>query len=569
MKKILISIFIFIFSISNVYALDISKTASNLDSNYKTNIKLKIEAGEVSNKKLDVVFVVDASTVRNTELITETYNFIDNINKDDSIDANFAIVVFGLKPITVMELTNESEITSEDYISNKIISNSEISSIVGITNIQGGLVKAKEILDNSTTGTEKEDRHVILLTDGAAFTYNNSRGETSNSLYKVSNTMYLNMGNMDSNGDVGNPSRETKTVKYYSETSDYKKAFAKLLEEDLGSYADKGYRWNNHDNNEINELISQDNVLVYSSTSQVNNIEIYPYTNLEIGTYRAAKELESMKSEEYKIHTIGYLYEYGFKDNGEISNRLLGLPPICFLSWTENVGDLYLENTKSISQAKYNEIFTDIYEGLLTSTDNPVYLIDEIGFGKYSDNTSYDLEFVNDINSIDVLEGNTKLDKEVINDNTYGFGKDSSITQGYKVILKYFPNGISGTTDNECFKVDINYVNADALEINYSELLGKKSIKTTAGTYGKYDENGSKGYDEIKANNKATLYFESGNTKEFSIPTLSYIVKNKEVKEAEEENPDTGDSVIKYFTLFTLSLGLIVIFITKREKYAE
>ena len=136
------------------------------------------------------------------------------------------------------------------------------------------------------------------------------------------------MGNMDSNGDVGGASRETKIVKYYNATRDYASAFSKLLDEDVGSYADKDYKWSNHDNSEINELISQD---------------------------------------------------------------------------------------------KYNEIFTNIEEKLLVAADNPSYIIDEIGFGKYSDNTNYDLEFVNDINNIDVLEGTNKLDKEMISDNTYGF----------------------------------------------------------------------------------------------------------------------------------------------------
>ena len=106
----------------------------------------------------------------------------------------------------------------------------------------------------------------------------------------------------------------------------------------------------------------------------------------------------------------------------------------------------------------------------------------------------------------------------------------------------------------------------DTLEIDYSEILSKESIKTEVGTYGKYDENGSKKYDVIKANNKAKLYFESGKTKEFSIPTLSYTITNKEVKDINEENPDTVDSISKYLLFFVISIcSLLVLNIIRKR----
>ena len=141
---------------------------------------------------------------------------------------------------TIMDLTNLQQITGPDYIVGKINdSASWISNNRGLSNLQSGLILAKDILDNSNTGALAENKHVILITDGAAFTYNNKDNVTASTVYKVSGTMYLSMGNMDSNGDVGSPSRETKSTQYLSQNNDDYKAYTEYVNQkefDLQDY---------------------------------------------------------------------------------------------------------------------------------------------------------------------------------------------------------------------------------------------------------------------------------------------------------------------------------------------
>ena len=565
MKKIIsILLFMFLFT-PYVLAQDnsnIKTSATNLDDNFDTKIKLSINKYDVDTKIVDIVFVVDASSFSD-DLVDSIYNFINNMNSHSSINGNYSIVAFGNGSVKVMDLTSGDKINSKEYLTNLVTSNSEINSIAGITNVQSGLLMSKEILDSSTTGSKKENRNVILITDGAAFTYNNSNGETSSTIYGLSSTLYLDMGNMDSNGDVGNPSRETKIVKYYNETSDYASAFEKLLKEDIKYYADRGYKWGEKDADEIHSLQSENKITIYTSPSQVNDLDSYPYTNMEIGTYSAAKVLESIKEEKYNIYTIGYLYQWGFDNNGNVENRLLGLPSICFLSWTKNVGKLYLEKTKSISLNRFDEIYTDIETSILPEIDKPEYLITEMGYGNYEDGTNYDFEFVNNIDNIDILVNGEKLDKREIAVNTYAFGMDSSLEKEYRYILTYYPSG-NLDNKNEHFRLDL--YNNESIEVVYHEKLTEKCIKQEAGNYGTYDEFGIKNYDRLKVNNLTNLYFTSGKFIDFSTPTVSYDIIDKQVKGATEVNPNTNDKLNKNIVIFIFSLMTLIMLMLINKK---
>ena len=77
----------------------------------------------------------DENKNKANKIKTEIYNFINKINDEEGIDANFAMVVFGLNPVTVMELTDGSKITNENYIVDKIQNNQDINSISGVINL--------------------------------------------------------------------------------------------------------------------------------------------------------------------------------------------------------------------------------------------------------------------------------------------------------------------------------------------------------------------------------------------------------------------------------------------------
>lgn len=553
-KKIIATTFILniiVCPLLNCYAassLDIKKSATNLDSNFDTKITLEILKNNEYRKMVDIVFVIDALTINydvGNNMIDKAYEFISNMKNYSNTSCNYAIVVYGLDSATIMNLTNGSNITSKDFITDKIATASSwINSHKSGSNLQNGLLRAKDILDNSSTGSTKQNRYIIELTDGSHYAYDNANGETSNSVYKLSSTTYLYMGNMDSNGDVGNAGRETKSVAFYNEENDYKKAFTKLYSENdiVKKYADKGYKMSSMDISEINDLESQGLVSVYSSAAEVNNIDIYPYTNNEISTVMAARTLEEIKNEKYGIFTIGYLYEWGFNDDDSFILKLLGIPSRGFVNWTSNVGKLYMENSKTISASKFEEIFSDIGDTIHKNAS--LYIADEIGFGTYDDGTDYDFEFVNDLKKIDISVNDTKLDKEKINENVYGFGKDSNLSEGYKFILEYYPDGLSGISDNEHYRLTANYEfsTSDKVKLEYHEILTENTRKI---------DDGSSGLTELNVGNNIIIYDGENTTviNQEETPKISYVIGTNII-----ENPQTGDNIYAKINMLVLSL---------------
>lgn len=530
--------------------IPITKEATNLDDKFNTKVTLSINPDEQEEKIVDIVYVLDVSMITDSmgnNLLNEAYNMISEFNSQEKIRANVALVIFSNGSKKIMDLTDCSTITSSSYMRNKIYSLENLMwlyrNAIG-SNLQSAMIMAKDILDSSSTGSKPEDRHVIVATDGGNYTYNNSRGETATTVYKTESGAYMSIGNADSSGDFGSTTRDTKMSMYYDETGDYKEAFSKLMQEqdEIEERANSGYKWKDTNAASINALVEAGALTVYNSVDQITNLEIYPYTNLEVGTAMAAKEFKNIKEEGYKIHTIGYLYGYGFNSNGEMTNKLFGIPTISFLKWTESVGELYFKNKTSITAEELADTFSQINSNILQKVIVDSYIIDEMGFGAYSDGTKYDLDFVNDLDKIDIYFNNEELDKTEIEPNVYGFGADDTIGSGYKYILRYYPNGIDGITENECFKVDVNYEIGTGIpfKVEYEELLNDEYIKKENGEYGKYDKDGSKSYSGLKANKSAILYLANGLEKEFKAPTLSYIVDNP-IKDEEGIEPDNTD----------------------------
>ena len=545
-----------------------SNTATNLDADFDTKITLSLNP-EVSEKKtIDIVLVVDAAALAEEtgkNFVEKAYKLVDDLNNQKNYIGNIAIVTFGNDVQTLLNLTNSKNITSSK-LSEIITSNqSWINNNVVQSNLQKGLLRTKEILDNSTTGSKKEDRHIILLTDGSHITYNNKNGETASAVYQSESHRYLTMSNMDSNGDVGSTSRNTKTTNYLAETNDYKKTFEKLmLEIDTAKeIAANNYKWKAEDNTEdVERLINAGELKVYKSVSEVTDLNNYPFTSIELGTMNAASTLLDIQKD-YSIHTIGYLYQWGFNDTGDgYILKLLALPSISFVKWTENVGTLHFEDSKTISKEEFDKLYNQIENEIIPSVEKSTYLITEMGFGKYEDGSDYEFDFVNDIKKMSVKVLGESLEPVEIEKNVYGFGEDSTATDGYRIILRYYPSGIRGITNNESLKIDINYDydGGTPIEIEYHEVLTEASRKNVLGTYGKYDEDGSEELSSLRTSNSTILYLPSGKEEKFHNPNLSYEVLGS------SKNPYTGNDKIVIKVILLLSLLVVFYFCARAMK---
>ena len=581
MKKLVSFILILALVLSNMIIVRAedsviqSKTATPLDENYNTKITLVLNGDSEENKNLDVVFLMDAKVLTakiddspseedillhdiKEKMITEIYNMINDINNNDKATAHVSLVAYGHGSHTVFDLTDSTTITSKDALETLISSQAEnISKVRTGSDLQHGLVTAKEILDGSTSGTNNKDRHVVILTDGGHYTYDNNEGFASSALYRLGSSAYLGMGNMDVNGDVGSPSRNTKSSLYYDETNDYIATFNKLMEhsDDIKARALKGYKFAAYiagveDIAKINSLIETNSVMIYAG-SDPNDLSLYPYTSMEMGTVMAANEMLKLKDVGYSMHTIGFQYLYGFKDSGDYDNKLLALPSMSFLRWTSTVGQLYLYESTSITIDQLNNTIGDINTDMTSDTiEESSYLIDEMGSGQYSSGEAYDFDLVNDLDKIDIYVDGTKLDKEKINDNEYGFGKDPSLPDGYQFIFRYYPNG-TGNSTNELFKLDINttLTSDKPVQIEYNEVLNENTRKGSE----ELDTN-----EVLNASNSTVLHFGNGGTSTYNNPTVTL---NGDVA-----NPSTGDNIMIYVTTFVLSsISLVGLLLNKKK----
>ena len=83
------------------------------------------------------------------------------------------------------------------------------------------------------------------------------------------------------------------------------------------------------------------------------------------------------------------------------------------------------------------------------------------------------------------------------------------------------------------------------VQLTYSVKLANP--KTEAGVYGKYDADGSQGYEGLYTNNSAILYPVAtdglqGAAEEFPMPTVSYEVKAPDPGPAPAPGPAAGDN---------------------------
>ena len=533
-KRFLISLLMLVItvnSIPNIKAQEemytISKTATNLDENFNSNISLSLSKNlDDKDKVVDIELIIDITTLASenfNRMISHVYELIDTLKGIDEVETYVGIIGFSGASKEFLPLTNIDSISSASTLSNTFYSFANLMWMMNNrtgSNLHGALINAKNILDNSTTGSAPYERYIIMLTDGGNYTYNNKDGVTSTTIYQTGDHTYNNIGNGDSaGGDYGSADRETKLVQYYNETNDYVKAFNKLMEEydDIKTHADRGYRWNNTNATSIEAAAEAGDLTIYSG-EDISDLSIYPYTNLETGTVMAASVLKEMAENKYNIFNIGYLYSYGFNDEGEMVQRLYGLPSYSFIQWTETVGKLYMHHTKSdISIEDFEEVFADIKNEVINNIHKKPYVVDLIGSGTYSDSAPYNFDFINDIEKFDLVENDITLDKHLISENKYGFGL---VDGEYKYILTYTPG------DNENIKIDINYDMPKDTNVvfNYNIELSDDTIKDLGGIYGEFDATGINELDTLKSSNGATLYTPSGDNLDYGVPTLSYEI---------------------------------------------
>lgn len=485
------------------WELSKDKTATALDSNYNSKVTLSLPAGDYP-QTVDVVFTVDCTSVllyNYTGIIKEIEKIADELVGKD-INLNVGLVGFGHESKVYLPLTNITEENVDavmEEVKTTISNDRDWLKNNGGTNIQKGILTGRELLDNSNTGALPNDQYFILMTDGAGFWYNNANGETVCTAHRDSNQ---SLGNMDANNDVGGPTRINDSM--YLRAVNEGKTFGDFIAEQGAAIEKSAER------SFTTEGAKSAGELAYT-TQDVQNYDVYPYLNMERGTYFAAKALQDVAAEGYSVITIGYNYnKFGLTSLNAVSKG--------FREWTAEVGSYYTASMFNVQDA-----FEGVRDEMIYLLDADSRVVDIIGQGKDNKGNDYNFDVVN-LDNMTITVGSEELNKVKIQPaefpgrTTYGFFKGEIADGKYDFVVTYYPDGVADGETREHFVWSINVPVGNFAPVQFSYDVHLTDPQTTKGTYTvatnveavltPVDSNGTKGKPE-----------------KFPVPELTYEVK--------------------------------------------
>ncbi len=161
-----------------------SKTATELDSNNESTVTLSLPSAE-EQLTSDIVFVLDKSSCKKETaenaavLLKDLYDQVAN----HGAKINVGVIVFGGDARVSYEM-QEFPTTEEGLQALTTALTTKPSGIMSGTNMHGGLLAAKAMLEESTTAANR--KHVILVSDGLTRLFTGSDGKTKDIYYQYS-----------------------------------------------------------------------------------------------------------------------------------------------------------------------------------------------------------------------------------------------------------------------------------------------------------------------------------------------------------------------------------------------
>ena len=448
------------------------KTATALDENLETKVTLSFP-GQREAEPADVVFVLDKSGASaQTDIFKQAKAFLEEINqkaKADGLNIKVGVVLFNKMGNVQLPLTDV--VAGYDDILNAMN-----SSVRSGTNMDAGLLAAKSILD-ADTAVKAENKHVILISDGATYLY------CKNGDYTKPYTRSFGSveGGRNMMGGIWEwQSREYHTDnawKKFSDGSNFIFSQAMKSPEKLGEYL-AYYRdqYENSDNNWAQYDYEYTAIAANTGTTNPIPVDVTAPCNIDVAFWSTDDTFQSMVNAGYDMNVY-------YKNAADFDGQVF----LKYLVRNSNNGELNTDFDKL--KAK---------------------LVDKIAAGSTVEDTiGANFDFVNDPAKISLTANDEKLSPEKIDATTYGFGKKSDGT--YRFTLKYQAG------ENEKLILTLNEAAAPSrpVVLEYSELLVNKP--TEPGTH------------TLKVNESAVLHPIDGNgvageAYEFPVPTVDYTV---------------------------------------------
>lgn len=469
----------------NVYSpkwtISKSKTATNLDSNYESKVKLSIPSSE-EQLVSDVVFVLDKSTSANLE--SQALAMLSNLKnqiKKTGAQVNVGVVIFN----KVANIANDGKFfdlaTEYDDIESAI--KQEISSG---TNTHAGLLAGKDMLDADKT-VDSSRKYLVFVSDGITYMYNKEPTVTAWTFWGDAWNTWAGPDNWASKyGSTEAPSDwnvwiQNIALKVTEQGTSYEYPY-----EGTVSQATPQENWNTAYANSTDKAL----YLTYQVYQDI----------VKAGYHCYAMTAESTSAQTYPWGTS-------------------------FMS--------YLSDGKEVT-------FDSIQNDILYTVSAGSRVEDYMGYVA----DDYNFDFINNASKLSITVGTGEnketLEAEVIGENHYGFGriekekKPEAVQEmttseiSYRYELEYVPGEKKGD-EHFIWRINVPVSNFAPVALTYSVKL--MNPKSASGTYGQYDENGSKNYSGLYTNNSATLYPVDSNSKpgvpeNFLKPTVSYTISS-------------------------------------------
>lgn len=469
------------------------KTATELDENLETNVTLSFP-GKREAEPADVVFVLDKSGASaQKDIYNQAKSFLEEVKtkaQADGLDIKVGVVLFNKvgniqQPLTDVVTGYDSILTAMN------------SSLHSGTNMDAGLLAAKSMLD-ADAAVKAENKHVILISDGATYLYCKNGDYTK----PYTRSFGSVQGGKNFMGGVWEwQSREYHTNnawKKFSDGSNFIFSQAMTSPEKLGEYL--AYYRDQYENSEKNWAQYDYEYTASAAAFGTSNpipVDVTAPCNIDVAFWSTDDTFQSMVNAGYDMNVY---YKNAADFDGQVFLQYL----------TRNSNGSKLDTD-------FNKLRTK--------------LIDKIAAGStVEDFIGNNFDFVNDVSKISLNVAGEDLAPEKIDETTYSFGKRADGT--YRFTLKY----TAGENEKLVFTLNEAAVPAKPVVLTYSEVLVNKP--TEAGTH------------SLKVNESATLhpvdgYGNEGTASDFPVPTVTYTVAAPEPKPEEPTKPADTKKPVK------------------------
>lgn len=467
------------------------KMATELDENLETKVTLSFP-GKREAEPADVVFVLDKSGASaQIDIYNQAKEFLEQISQKaqaDGLDIKVGVVLFNKVGNVQQPLTDV--VTGYDDILAAM--NSVLHSG---TNMHAGLLAAKSILD-ADAAVKAENKHVILISDGATYLYCKNGDFTK----PYTRSFGSVEGGRNMMGGIWEwQSREyhlNNAWKKFSDGSNFIFSQAMKSPEKLGEYL-AYYRDQYENNSEKNWAQYDYEYTVSAANSGTTNpipLDVTAPCNIDVAFWSTDDTFQSMVNAGYDMNVY-------YKNAADFDGQIF----LKYLVRNSNNGELNTDFDKLKKK-----------------------LVDKIAAGStVEDFIGADFDFINDPAKISLTANGEKLSPEKIDDATYGFGKlaDGS----YRFTLEYAKG------DQEMLKLTLNEAASPSkpVVLEYSERL--VNVPTEPGTH------------VLKVNESAILHpvdgnGVAGNRYEFPVPTVEYTVPEPEQKPEDTTKPSADNA---------------------------